>query len=135
MADTFELLLATPDRQVLRETVSEAQIPSAKGYIGVLPDHAALIGEMGTGTLSYVEGGQHGSIAVSGGWLEIRDNHVTVLAGAAEKASEIDVGRAELSLKRAQERSADPPPGTDIVRCLRAMARAQARIETARHHE
>jgi F-type H+-transporting ATPase subunit epsilon len=131
MADAFKLLLATPDREVLREDVSEAQIPARNGYIGVLPDHSALLTEMGTGTLAYVAGGRRAAIAVNGGWLEILDNQVTVLTDTAERPGEIDVARAERALKRAQDRSSDPGPDIDVDRCLRALARALARLDTA----
>jgi F0F1-type ATP synthase epsilon subunit len=59
MADTFELEIATPERSLVRETVVRAQIPGKDGYLGILPDHAALVSELGIGTLSYAtaEGG------------------------------------------------------------------------------
>jgi F-type H+-transporting ATPase subunit epsilon len=131
MADAFQLVLATPDREVLREQVTAAQIPARNGYIGALPDHAALVAEMGTGVLTYAAASGRGSVAVNGGWLEILDNHVTVLADTAERAGEIDVARAERALKRAEARAADPGPDIDVERCLRALARALARLDTA----
>jgi len=86
MADTFELEIATPERLVLREQVTEAQVPLENGYIGVLPEHAPLLSELGANTLSYTpqSGGSRQSLTVSGGWVEVYQNHVRVLADKAE---------------------------------------------------
>ena len=129
MADTFELEIATPEKLVIREQVTEAQIPAEGGMIGVLPDHAPLISELGIGELTYVVGGAKSSLVVSKGWVEVLHNHVRVLADHAERANEIDVARAQASLKRAEDRlSKAAAGGVDIARALNAMKRAQARI-------
>ena len=57
MAETFVLEITTPERLIAREPVTEAQIPGLDGYLGVLPGHAALLGELGFGELSYKTGG------------------------------------------------------------------------------
>ena len=132
MADTFELEIATPEKLVILEMVTESQIPAEGGMIGVLPDHAPLISGLGIGELSYVVGGAKSSLVVSKGWVEVLKNHVRVLADSAEKASEIDVARAQASLKRAEDRlSKAAAGGVDIARALNAMKRAQARIAAA----
>jgi F-type H+-transporting ATPase subunit epsilon len=133
MAETFELEIATPERLLIRESVSEAQIPLAEGMIGVLPDHAPLLGTLGTGELSYVQPDGRNSMVVSGGFVEIRDNRVRVLADRAERGDEIDLARAEAALKRAGERLAAPAgAGVDVARALNAMRRAESRLAAAR---
>ena len=132
MEHTFELEIATPEKLVIRETVTEAQIPAEGGMIGVLPDHAPLISELGIGELSYVVSGTKSSLVVSKGWVEVLKNHVRVLVDSAEKANEIDVARAQASLKRAEDRlSKAAAGGVDIARTLNAMKRAQARLAAA----
>jgi F-type H+-transporting ATPase subunit epsilon len=106
MASTFTLEVATPERLIIREEVNEAQIPASNGMIGILPDHAALLSELGIGELSYFQSGERNTMVVADGWVEVRDNHVRVLAGRAERADEIDVARAQAALKRAEERLA-----------------------------
>src|SRR5688572_22368005 len=101
MPDTFELEIATPERLLIKENVTEAQIPAKEGYIGVLPGHAPLLSEMGTGALTYVVNGQKRTLVVSGGFLEVMQTSARVLATSAELPSEIDRSRAETSLKRA----------------------------------
>lgn len=85
MADTFLLEVATPERLFVREKVSEAQIPAAGGYVGILPGHAALVSALGAGVLSYVCDGRLRSLRVEGGWLEVFNDHARVLADSAEK--------------------------------------------------
>ena len=131
MAETFELEVVTPDRLLVREQVSEAQIPLANGYIGVLPKHAPLLGELGTGDLTYVAGGRRRHMVVSGGWTEVLDEHVRVLADSAEDADDIDLARAEEARLRALDRLSHPLADMDTARALNALKRAQARVETA----
>jgi F-type H+-transporting ATPase subunit epsilon len=133
MADTFEIEIATPERLLARERAVRSQIPAKDGYIGVLPDHAALLSELGIGALTYMTPEDHRfSIAICGGFLEINNNVVRVLTDVAEKGHEIDVSRAERDLKRAQDAMINPALGIDIAAALIAARHAQARIEAAR---
>ena len=131
MADLLELEVATPERELVRQQVSEVEIPGKNGYLGVLPGHAPLLGLLGTGTLTYVTGGTKRYLAVHSGFLEILDDHVRVLANTAEAREEIDVARARLALQRAQEANLNPALGVDPAVALGAMYRAQARLGTA----
>ncbi|HMD71756.1 MAG TPA: ATP synthase F1 subunit epsilon [Bryobacteraceae bacterium] len=128
MADTIELEVATPARQVVRETVTDVEIPGKDGYLGILPGHAALLGLLGAGTLAYSTGGGKRYVAIQGGFVEVSEDHVRVLADIAEPAGEIDAARAQADLVRAQAEAA----GADPEAALKAAALAQARIETAR---
>ena len=133
MADTFEIEIATPERLLAREQAIRAQIPAAEGYIGVLPDHAPLLSELGIGAMTYTTPDDHRfSLAVSGGFLEIYNNVVRVLVDIAEKADEIDVSQAEKDLKQAQDAMINPALGIDIASALIAARHAQARIDAAR---
>ena len=131
MAETLELEVATPEKELVREPVSEVQIPGKNGYMGILPGHAALVGQLGIGTLTYAVGGQKRYLAVHGGFLEVAEDHVRVLADVAERAEEIDVNRAKVALQRAQEEGLNPALGVDPAAALSAIMRAQARIATA----
>jgi F-type H+-transporting ATPase subunit epsilon len=84
MADTFHIEIATPEKLVLDERAESAQIPGADGYMGILPGHAALLSELGAGALSVTGAGQTKSFTITGGYVEVRDNHVRVLADSAE---------------------------------------------------
>jgi F-type H+-transporting ATPase subunit epsilon len=131
MADTLQLEVATPERALVREVVSGVQLPGKSGYMGILPGHAALLGLLGIGTLTYEVDGRKRYLCVHQGFLEVLEDHVRVLADAAERAEEIDVPRAQAALKRAQEEGLNPALGVDPGAALLAMARAQARLEAA----
>ena len=84
MADSFQIDIATPEKLLLQQRVQSAQVPGKEGYMGILPGHAALLSELGEGTLSVTADGQTRSFTVTGGYVEVRDNHVRVLADSAE---------------------------------------------------
>jgi F-type H+-transporting ATPase subunit epsilon len=128
----LDLQVVTPERELVREQVDEVQIPGKDGFLGVLPGHAALLGELGVGELSYEVGGRARYLAVHGGFLEIRDDHVRVLADAAERPEEIDVERARAAETRAQQEAGNPNLGLDPAAALAAVLRAQTRIAVAR---
>ena len=131
-AQTFILEVATPERLVVRESVSEVQIPAENGMLGILPDHAPLLAQLGVGELAYQAGTSRNTMAVSGGWVQILNNHVRVLTDRAERPNEIDVARAQAALKRAAERLNLPSTaGVDVARALNAMKRAEARLAAA----
>ena len=133
MADTFDIEIATPERLLSSEKAVRAQIPAKDGYIGVLPDHAALLSQLGIGALTYTTPEDHRfSIAICGGFLEINDNVVRVLTDVAERGHEIDVSKAEKDLKQAQDAMLNPALGIDIASALTAALHAQARIDAAR---
>jgi F-type H+-transporting ATPase subunit epsilon len=127
MPDTVELEVATPERLLVREQTTEVQVPGKNGYMGILPGHAALLGQLGSGVLDYVAGGQRRFLAVAGGFLEVLPGHVRVLADVAERAEEIDVPRARVALERAQQQTGGSEPAV----ALAAVERAQARIAAA----
>jgi F-type H+-transporting ATPase subunit epsilon len=132
MADTFTLEVVTPARQVVREAVSEAQIPVLGGYIGVLPGHTPLLAEVGIGELSYHLGNRAVSCTAMGGFVEVLADRVIVLVDSAERAEEINVARAEASLARAQKRLATPnDPNVDWKRAEESLKRAQVRLQVA----
>jgi F-type H+-transporting ATPase subunit epsilon len=133
MADALELEIATPERQLVHEQVTEVQLPGKDGYMGILPGHAALLGQLGTGLLSYTSGGRKRHLSIHGGFVEVLSDHVRVLANVAEKAEEIDPERARQDLQRANEQVFNPALGVDPAVALEAMAWAQARMDASQN--
>lgn len=132
MAATFRLEIATPERPLLDKEVSEAQIPAATGYLGILPEHAPLLAELGNGLLSYKSGGKDESLIVHEGFIEVLPDHVRILATSAESISDIDVQRAQAAYERALERLKIDVGDVDRVRAKRALERAEARLTAAK---
>ncbi|HLH17392.1 MAG TPA: ATP synthase F1 subunit epsilon [Bryobacteraceae bacterium] len=130
MPELLDLEVVTPERELVHEAVTEVQIPARDGYLGILPGHAPLVSELGTGSLSYSARGHKRSLSVQGGFVEVLPDHVRVLANTAERAEEIDVERAREEMRRAQEQLADAALGVDPAIALDALAWAQAKVET-----
>jgi len=136
LPDVIQLVIVTPERQMLKETVSEVTLPGADGYLGVLPGHAPLITEIGIGELTYrTTGGQAGLLAVIRGFAEVLPDRVSVLAETAELAGEIDLPRAQAALKRAEERIAKGGENLDWDRATLALQRALVRIQVVSKHQ
>jgi F-type H+-transporting ATPase subunit epsilon len=90
----LQLEVVTPERRVLSEEVDSVTVPGLGGELGLLPGHTPLISQLQTGVLSYTTGGKTLQLHVSGGFIEVKDDHVSVLAEIAERPEEIDVARA-----------------------------------------
>jgi len=131
MADTLKLQIVTPDKRLLDEDVEQVEMPGRDGYLGILPQHAPLLTELGPGELSYVKGGKTSYLAVSWGFAEVLPDKVTVLADAAERPEEIDVARAQRAKARAEEALRKQDPELDYEETLRALRRAEVRLEVA----
>ena len=97
MADKIQLEVVTPERRVLADPVDMVTVPGLGGELGILPGHTPLISQLQTGVLTYVAEGKSSQLHVSGGFVEVRDDHVSVLAEVAERPDEIDSARAKLS--------------------------------------
>ena len=132
MADRLTLEIATPTRLVVTESVDEVVIPGSQGYFGVLPGHAPFLTTVGVGEIVYRVGRDERYLAVSGGFAEVRNDKVIVLADTAERPEEIDRARAERARERAERRLAGrTDEEVDYARALAALARAVVRLMTA----
>jgi F-type H+-transporting ATPase subunit epsilon len=132
MADTFQLEVATPETLLVDEQVTEAELPGKDGYFGVLPGHAPLLTALGAGVLTY-EGGSRGKqvLVVDGGFAEVFENHVRVLADSAEYARDIQVDTARRELEEANRALKDAHETAESEAALRRVQRAQARLDAA----
>jgi F-type H+-transporting ATPase subunit epsilon len=136
LPESIELVIVTPERQLLRETVVEVDLPGGNGSLGILPGHAPLITELGIGELVYRSKGAGDAVhlAVISGFAEVLGDRVTVLAETAERPEEIDVARAEEAKQRAEQRlaAAASDPNVDWARAAVALQRSLIRIQVAR---
>jgi F-type H+-transporting ATPase subunit epsilon len=129
----IRLNIVTPDRLVAQDAVTSVSIPGKNGYLGILPGHAPLLTELVPGELSYTRDNAKHNVAVTWGFAEVLPDRVIVLVESAERAEEIDVGRSEKALERAEERlKRFDDPEIDKERARKALARAMARLATAK---
>jgi len=87
MADTFQLRVATPEKLVVDQQVTDAEVPGMDGYMGILSGHAPLLSALGEGQLTYTSGGTKSTLKIDGGFVEVFENTVSVLADHAEPVS------------------------------------------------
>ena len=129
---TMKLEIITAERVVYSDDVEVVVAPGVEGELGILPHHAPLLTILKPGEILVRKGGQEQFLAVSGGFMEVLGNKVTILADAAERAEEIDLERARKAMERAQEALARRTADLDLERALAALRRAEVRLKVAR---
>ena len=128
MADkTLKLEVITPEQVALRDESTSVVVPGVDGELVIWPNHAPLLAGLKPGVVTYKTASGTEKLVVSGGFIEISNNVISILAPAAEKSTEIDFARAEAAKKRAEERLAKKE-GIDMARAQAALARANARL-------
>ena len=126
---SLKLDIVTAERVVYSDEADVVVAPGIDGQLGILPHHAPLMTTLQPGELRVRKGGEEFSLAISGGFLEVRPDREIILADAAERAEEIDVSRAEEAKRRAEERLRQPTPEVDVAQADAAMRRALARLQ------
>ena len=103
MNQSLQLDVVTPERRVLSESVNSVTVPGRNGEMQILPGHAALIPELKTGVLTYNQDGTNFQLHVSGGFMEVSNDRISVLAEIAERPEEIDAARARLAREHTEK--------------------------------
>src|SRR5262245_10224771 len=132
MADKIELEVVTPERRLLAEPVDMVTVPGLTGEMGILPGHTPLISQLKTGVLSYQQDGRTAQLLVSGGFVEVRDDHVSVLAEIAERPEEIDAAAAGASRDRLEKQLGSWSGSDDDLQLAQTeLARSEVRLQLA----
>ena len=131
MAEKILLEIVTPEKKVLSETVDIVVAPGEMGEFGVLSGHVPFLCKLKVGELRYRVGAAARFVSIMGGYAEVANNQVTILATAAEEAAEIDVIRAKAARGRAERRIAEAKDKYDFARAQAALQRAMARLRIA----
>jgi F-type H+-transporting ATPase subunit epsilon len=125
----YLLTIVTSEKIFYEDEVSSLIAPGSEGYLGVLTNHAPLITGLVPGKLTVKdENNQEVNFAVSGGFMEVFKNQVTILADSIEFIQDIDIERAKKALERARQRLRSKEKEVDIPRAIAAMKRAENRI-------
>lgn len=130
MAGQLHLFLVTPERKVLEESGDSVSLPATEGYVTILPAHAPLIATLGIGVLTLKSGGRSTAFAISGGFFEVSDDRVTVLADEAVAGSEVDVAATRRELDEAKA-VLGKSSGEDQDRARGTIERAEAKLAVA----
>lgn len=131
MADKLNLEVITPERRVLSETVDEVVVPGLGGELGILPEHTPLISQLQTGVLVYRQGADRKQLHVSGGFVEVQPDRVSVLSDVAERPEEIDLERAQRAKEHAEKELTSQGEDTDYRDAEQKLQRALTRIQLA----
>ncbi|MHB9093859.1 MAG: F0F1 ATP synthase subunit epsilon [Eubacteriales bacterium] len=132
MADkNITVEIVTPERVVFSEQVDFVVVPGIEGYLGVLPMHAPIVSGLNVGILKVITGGKETKLATSGGFMEVNNDKVVVLAETAERSDEIDVSRAKAARERAEQRLASRTHDVDVARAEMALRRALIRLKAS----
>ena len=127
------LEIITAERQVFSDEVDMVVAPGIDGQLGILPRHAPLMTMLKPGALTVRKAGEEDMyVAVSGGFMEVLGNRVSILADACERSDEIDEERAQQAVQRAQERLANRSEDMELERVMASLRRAQVRVDLVR---
>ena len=133
MAKEFTLSVVAPDREVVAEKVTSVVAPGTSGYFGVMADHLPLVAGLKPGLLEYLDtDNQRNFVYVGGGFVEIRDNRMTVLADEASRAKDIDLSRAEADLETARRALRGEDSEMNEQEAVQEVEKAIQRIRAAR---
>ena len=129
----MRLEIVTAEQVVYSEDVNSVLAPGTDGELGILPNHSPLLTTLKPGGIRVDKDGDEIYMAVSGGFMEVLGNKVTILADTAERLEDIDSGRAEQALTRAQDLLNNTSSSDiDLQRALSSMRKSQARLKVAR---
>ena len=127
--NTLKLEIITPECVTVSDESTSIVLNAIDGYLGIWPNHAPMIAGLRPGALHYAANGGEKYVFVSGGFVEVSDNVVSIIAPSAERVEDIDLARAEAAKKRAEERLKNRD-NIDVARAQAALARALGRINT-----
>jgi F-type H+-transporting ATPase subunit epsilon len=126
----LEVKIVTAEREVLTDEADVVIAPASEGTVGILPRHAPLLTALIPGILVLKKDGQEEAMAVSGGFLQVANNRVLILADTAERADEVDEQRAQEARARAETALKEAARGGDTLQA--ELARASLRRSLAR---
>jgi F-type H+-transporting ATPase subunit epsilon len=128
----FRLEVVTAERVVLSDEVDQVNVSGAGGRMGILPRHEPLLTSLIPGQMDIIKGGQRTEFAVSGGFMEVLPDRVTILADTAERADEIDESRAEAARQRAEALLRERRSDQEMLLAEAQLRRAMVRLQVAR---
>lgn len=128
---TLKLEVVTPDKTVVSADVESVVCPGVMGEFGVMPNHVSLLSALSIGDLRYKVDGKDAHVFISGGFADVNNNVMSVLAESAELAADIDQVRAKEAKDRAEKRLAARDDNVDTIRAQAALTRAIKRLQIA----
>ncbi|MBN4061325.1 MAG: F0F1 ATP synthase subunit epsilon [Proteobacteria bacterium] len=125
---TFEVLVATAEREVYRGEADFLSAPGAAGELGIMPKHTPLLSALTVGELRIHRGEETDEVFISGGFIEVQPDMITILADTAERASDVDEAAAAEAERKAQEAVETQKGDVDYARAMSELSIATARL-------
>lgn len=129
----LRISIVTPNGEVLSGDYDMVSCRSTTGELGILPNHIPLVAPLDISAVRLQKNNEVDQVAVTGGFLELSNNEMTILATAAERDADIDIMRAKEAKRRAENRLASNKATVDFNRAELALRRAINRIQVAKH--
>ena len=129
---TMQLEIITAEQQVFNDEVELLVAPGIEGQLGILPHHAPLMTALQPGEILIRKDGNDTFLVVTGGFMEVMGNKVTILADACERSEEIDEQRAQEAVDRARERIDSQASDMQLELVVASLRRAQVRLNVVR---
>ena len=133
MSKTMTLDILTPERTVCCLEADFVVARAVDGEVGIMWNHAPLVVALDIAPIRYRKDSVEHEISVCGGFMEVKDNRISVITPSAETEQEIDIRRAEAAKERAEKRLVAPTPEIDVQRAELALRRAMLRLRIAEH--
>ena len=127
--------IVTAEKLIYSEQIDVLIAPGTEGQLAILPNHAPLLTALQPGELTILNDNKYKQMVISGGFMEVMPDKITVLADTAERIEDIDEERAEKALKRAEEKIASNPTDVDLERALASLIKSRMRLKVARRRK
>lgn len=131
----LQLQIITPLKSVLKEEVDEIIVPTEDGEIAILPNHVDLVTKIKAGEMTIKKSSKSIYFAITGGFLELKDNNITILADYAVRAEDIEVAKAKEAQERAQNSLKQKVSGREFAHAESDLRKALTELHVARRHK
>ncbi len=128
----LQLEVITPVQSVLKDEVDEIVIPTDTGEIAILPNHVDLVSKIKAGEMIIKKAGKSSFFAITGGFLEINKNNVTILADYAVRAENIEIAKAKEAQERAQEKLKQKVSGREFAQAESDLRKSLTELHVAK---
>lgn len=130
----LHLKIVTPEKSIFDEQVSQVNVSTEQGEIGILPNHANLMAKVIPGELTIKRNGKAETMAVGSGFLQVTDNILTVMTDLATYASDIDERAVEEAKKRAEQALTQTLSDEEYAETLANLEKSLAQLRVKRRH-
>ena len=128
----IDLEILTPEKSLIKEEIDEITVPTSSGYITVLPEHVPLLTQIQSGEITIKNNGKVENFAITGGFMEVLKNKVTILGDYAVRSQDIEITKVEEAKKRAEKLMNEKVSKKDFAIAEAELRRSLLELKVAR---